>query len=252
VAGRRRRTPGLRREEVAQLADVGVTWYTWLEQGRDIGASTQVLTAISNALQLDPHERSHLFTLAGLSVPVFEDANPTIAPTVRLMLDKLEPYPACVLNGRFDILAYNRSYNLLVGGLDDLPFNDRNCIWLAFTNKVWRSSIVDWEAAVSRMVAGYRAAMAEHVAEPAWRCLIKRLHDASPEFTEMWERHEVRQPENRTKQFDHADVGLLRFDFAYLWLGERFGSRLVTYTPADLETAARLEELRRRAPSVAA
>ena len=158
--GGRRRTPGLRREEVAQLAGVGVTWYTWLEQGRDIRASDQVLGAIANTLQLDPHERAHLFILAGQPEPEVEKECRTITPAIHQMLGQLEPLPALVVNTRLDILAYNRAYDRMVGGLARFDFEDRNSLWLAFTDPAWRARIVDWRPAAQRLVAQFRAAMA--------------------------------------------------------------------------------------------
>jgi transcriptional regulator with XRE-family HTH domain len=241
--GGRRRTPGLRREEVAQLAGVGVTWYTWLEQGRDIHASEQVLGAIAGTLLLDPYERAHLFTLAGAPEPTVAKECTAVPAAVQLMLRQLEPLPASVVNARMDFLAYNRSYDRMVGGLDRLPFEDRNSLYLAFTNREWRSRLVDWDCTAPRMVAQFRAAMAQHVAEPSWKSLVKRLRDESPEFAAMWRQHEVRAPENQTKRLRHEEVGLLRLDYTQLWLGRHSELRLTTYTPADEETRVRLEAL---------
>jgi transcriptional regulator with XRE-family HTH domain len=242
--GSRRRTPGLRREEVAQLAGVGVTWYTWLEQGRHIHVSEQVLEAISRTLLLDPHERSHLFTLAGSPLPAAVQAEcDAVSPATRALLDKLEPFPASVTNGRFDLLAYNHAYTHLAGDLDALPFEDRNTMWLCFTHPSRRTMLLDRDEAMRRMVGQYRAAMAEHVGEPAWKCLVKRLQQASPEFVELWKRHDVIEPENATKRFLHPDVGLLQFTYTNLWLSPRMNVRLVTYVPADEGTRAAMERL---------
>ena len=241
--GGRRRTPGLRREEVAQLAGVGVTWYTWLEQGRDIRASEQVLDAVARTLMLDPHERSHLFTLAGAQEQTIEKECQSLSPAMQVLLDQLEPYPACVQNARFDVLAFNRCYGRMIGDIEALPFEDRNALWLAFTHPRWRETMIDWDDAVNRMVGQYRAAMAEHVAEPAWKGLVKRLHQASPEFTKVWDLHEVSTPENRTKRLLHWQVGLLRLDYTHLWLGPRRETRMITYTPADSDTRDRLARL---------
>jgi transcriptional regulator with XRE-family HTH domain len=245
ISSTRRRTPGLRREEVAQLAGVGVTWYTWLEQGRDIRASAQVLDAIARTLGFDEQERSHLFTLAGAA-----DASPAtrcarLSPAVELVLERFEPYPALAVNARFDILAYNRTWASSFPQIDSLPQDERNCLWLLFTNSQWRRTVLDWDEAATRMVAQYRAAMAEHVAEPAWKNLIARLHRASPEFAEMWARHDVRGPENAVKRIQHPLAGLLRLEYTYLWLDPGLGTRIVAYTPADARTAARLETLQR-------
>jgi transcriptional regulator with XRE-family HTH domain len=240
----RRRTPGLRREEVATLAGVGVTWYTWLEQGRDINASPQVLDAVARTLLLDAHEREHLFRLA--DVP---DTSPArecqgLPPTVQLLLDKVDPYPAVVRNARSDVLAFNDSYERMTGRrLSELPFEERNTLWSLFTSPQTRAAMVDWPDAARRMVAEYRAAMADHVAEPTWKCLVERLTKVSPEFAELWERHEVTAPENRTKRWLHPQVGLLNLNYTHLWLGQRLGTRMTTYTPADEQTALRLVEL---------
>jgi transcriptional regulator with XRE-family HTH domain len=236
----RRRTPGLRREEVAQLAGVGVTWYTWLEQGRDINASEQVLEAISRTLRLDPHEHVHLFTLAGAPEPPMETECRSISPAVHAMMRQLEPFPAVVKNARCDILAYNRAYNWLMGDIDAIPFEDRNTLLQSLTNPQWRKVLPDWETNIPRMVAGFRAAMAEHVAEPAWKCLVKRLRQESPVFERLWNQHDVSAARIMTKRFLHPDVGLLRFDFAYLYFGRHSETSMATYTPADEETAAKL------------
>lgn len=245
-AGGRRRTPGLRREEIAQLASVGVTWYTWLEQGRDINVSQQVLDAIARTLRLDPHERAHVFTLAGTPSRPNETESNALTPNIQRILDQLAPLPACAQNARYDLLAYNRTYNELMLNLDDLPFEERNCLWLSFTHPVWRETMVDWHDSTTRMVAQYRAAMAEHVGDPTWKCLVKRLQAVSPRFAELWQRHDVESPTSRPKRFLHRDVGLLVFKHTNLWLGPHLGTKIVTYTPADAETEARLQVLYHR------
>lgn len=241
--GGRRRTPGLRREEVAQLAGVGVTWYTWLEQGRDIHASEQVLSAIAATLKLDPYEQAHLYTLAGQPEPPMVKDCRVISPGVQVMLRQLEPIPAVVSNARFDILAYNRTYDRMVGGLEKLPFEDRNSLVLAFTSPQWRARIVDWEENIPRLVAQFRANMAQHVAEPSWKCLVKRLRCESPDFERLWSEHEVRAPENMRKRYLSAEVGLLRLDYTQLWFGQRSEIKLTTYAPADDETWQKLRAL---------
>jgi transcriptional regulator with XRE-family HTH domain len=239
----RRRTPGLRREELAQLAGVGVTWYTWLEQGRDINVSPQVLEAVCRTLMLDPHERSHVMTLAGFGEHRLAKECQVISPPVRAMLDALVPVPALVQNARFDVLAYNGVYGRLFGDLDAMPLEDRNTLWLAFTHPAWRNGMVEWEQMAHRLVAQYRLAMADHVGEPAWRALIARLSDASADFVRVWEEREVLGPENQTKLVMNEKVGLLKLDSTHYWLGPRPGARLIVYTPACRETRERLEKL---------
>jgi transcriptional regulator with XRE-family HTH domain len=243
----RRRTPGLRREEVATLAGVGVTWYTWLEQGRDINASVQVLDSVARTLLLDPHEREHLFRLAEVPDGTTPPDCEAVPGEIQVLLDQLAPYPACVRNARFDILGFNSAYEQIMGPLTGAPFEERNALWRVFTRPACRTSIVDWPEVARRIVAEYRSAMAEHVAEPAYKCLVTRLARVSPEFAELWERHEVAAPENRTKKWLHPEVGLLRLNYTNLWLGQKLGTRMVTYTPADEPTAQRLRELSARA-----
>ena len=241
--GGRRRTSGLRREEVAQLAGIGVTWYTWLEQGRDIVVSDSVLEAIARTLLLEPQERSHLFTLAGAQPPALQYECPVVTPAMRVLLEKMDPFPVGIQSPRYDLLAYNRTYARMIDDLEQIPPDERNTLWLSFTHPAWRVGLVDWEDAVSRMVAQYRAAMAEHVGEPGWKSLLKRLRAVSPEFVEVWERHEVRAPENHTKRFLNPLVGLMQFHHTHLWLGPQHGTRMVSYVPADDESARRLKRL---------
>jgi transcriptional regulator with XRE-family HTH domain len=241
VAGRRR-TPGLRREEVAQLAGVGVTWYTWLEQGRDINASEQVLHAIAGTLGLDHHERSHLFMLAGAPEPPAEQESKAVPPPVRTMLGRLEPFPAAVYNGRTDILAYNRTHNWLFG-IDELPFTERNAMLQCFTNPGWQARLPDWTDGMPHSVAQLRASMAEHIGDPHWKSLVRRLREESAAFDALWNRHDVQPMSNRSKRVLHPEVGVLLFDCTHLWFGRRSEIRLTTFVPADAESAAKLPHL---------
>jgi transcriptional regulator with XRE-family HTH domain len=232
----RRRTPGLRREEVAHLAGMGVTWYTWLEQGRNIKVSEQVLAAIARTLRLDPYERAHLYALAGHPAPPRERDSAAIPSALLVMMRQLEPIPAALINARFDLLAYNRTYERLVGGVDDLPFEDRNWLVLMFTSPRWRTTMLDWEDAATRLVGRFRSGMAEHAAESGWKGLVRRLRQESAEFARLWEQHEVRGPENFTKRFLHPEAGLLTLDYTQLSFGERSAIKLATYTPVDDES----------------
>ncbi|MEU8586933.1 helix-turn-helix transcriptional regulator [Streptomyces sp. NPDC048664] len=241
--GRRRRTPGLRREEVAQLSAVGVTWYTWLEQARDIQVSVQVLDALARTLLLDASERAHLFNLAGAVDPAPGASCTPVTDAQRILLEQLEPLPACITNSRYDIVAYNRTYGLLLCDLDAVPPEDRNCLVLCYTHPDWRAATVDLEASMRVMAAKFRANMAGHLGEPAWKTLLKRLTTQSAEFREVWERHEVVGSVGKRKKFLNAHVGLLRLDHTDLWLAPTNGARMVSYAPADDETRERLERL---------
>ncbi|MFG2805668.1 MULTISPECIES: helix-turn-helix domain-containing protein [Streptomyces] len=247
--GRRRRTPGLRREEVAQLSAVGVTWYTWLEQARDIQVSVQVLDALARALLLDPSERAHLFRLAGAADPTPATTCPSVTPAMRTLLEQVEPFPACLQNSRYDILAHNRTYGLLLCDLDAVPPEDRNCILLSYTHAEWQSSIVHLEETQRLMAARFRATMAGHLTEPAWKMLLDRLHAESPAFRAAWDRHEVVAHRSKRKEFRNRHVGRVTVDHTDLWLTPGTGPRIVTYVPADEESRERLDMLQAMALS---
>ncbi|MFJ3493067.1 helix-turn-helix transcriptional regulator [Streptomyces sp. NPDC086091] len=246
--GARRRTPGLRREEVAHLSAVGVTWYTWIEQARDIQVSVQVLDALARTLLLDASERAHLFQLAGAADPSPASSCTGITDALRATLMQLDPLPACIQNSRYDILAYNRTYARLLCDLDAIPPEDRNCMLLVHTDPGWRSSIVHLDETTRLMAAKLRAAMAGHLSEPAWKTLLGRLQAASPEFRENWERYEIVANRSKTKLFRNAHVGLLTLSHTDLWLSPQQGARMVTYTPVDTESRERLEKLYRMFP----
>jgi MmyB-like transcription regulator ligand binding domain len=202
-----------------------------------------VLDAIARTLQFDSHEHSHLFTLAGIATTTVAAQCIELCPTVQPLLDQLEPFPACVLNDRLDLLAYNRVYASFFEDLDAIPVEDRNLPWLTFTDAAWRRPIVDWDESVGNLVAEYRAAMARHLDEPAWKLLVARLHRASPEFRAFWERHDVQSVVSRRKRALHPTAGLLSVEYTNLWLGERHGTRIVAFTPADERTRKRLDAL---------
>jgi hypothetical protein len=229
---------------VAQLSGVGVTWYTWLEQGRDINVSAQVVDAIARTLRLDRHEWAHLSTLAGIPTPgPAPDQCAALTPGVRKLLHQLAPYPAVVLNDRFDMLAYNATYRIGMVDLDTLPRDDHNALWLGFTNEQWKACLVDKETAQGRLVASFRSAMANHLGESAWQELAQRLLKCSPEFAEIWERHDVGPYGLTSKDIDSPLVGLLRLDSSSLWLSQAGNVRLVAYSPRDDDTAAKLDKL---------
>jgi transcriptional regulator with XRE-family HTH domain len=248
--GSRRRTPGLRREEVAHLAGVGVTWYTWLEQGRDINASAQVLEAVARTLRMDHQERLHLFRLAGIASLAADSECAMLPDHVQDVLDQLDPFPAVISSPRFDLLAYNRAYNFLVDDLDALPDDERNLIWLYFTHPAWARVCDGWDAAGDHLVAQLRSSMASHLDDPLWTELVDRLLATSPGFARRWERHDVTTRPVTVKRFRNGLVGDLQLHATKLWLGRTGVAQLTTYSPADEETRLRLERLVERTPAL--
>ncbi|MDR6868327.1 transcriptional regulator with XRE-family HTH domain [Microbacterium resistens] len=248
--GTRRRVLGLRREEVAQLAGVGLTWYTWLEQGRPIAASEQVLAAIARALLLTDDERDHLFALAGLAIPEREGMSCVHAAHLDL-LEKVMPYPAAVQTARFDVLAYNRVYRFLFQDLDEIAPEDRNCARLIFTDLHWQQAHADLDNAQRRIVARVRAAYGRHRDEPGWQRFVTDLRSTSPAFAELWERGDVATERSALKRLRHHLLGELNLEMTSMWLDEMMGARLVWFAPADAATASRLEQLERMTRDVA-
>jgi transcriptional regulator with XRE-family HTH domain len=233
--GFRRRTPGLRREEVAQLAGVGVTWYTWLEQGRPIQVSAQVLTAIARTLRLDEAEREHMFRLAEMPLvaPATEDT--PVPAAVLEILGALQPLPAMLLNSRYDVLADNSGYRRLFREWPTLPPGRHNVLWCCF-NLPTREYYLNLDEQLPRMVGTLRAAFAQHLGEPAWTGFIQQLSLASPEFAQLWARHDVAQPTTMIKQFWSAGDGALTMLSTSLAVAGMPEARIVTYTPADERT----------------
>ncbi|MEV5526048.1 helix-turn-helix transcriptional regulator [Streptomyces prunicolor] len=242
--GFRRRTPGLRREEVAQLSGVGVTWYTWLEQGRPINASAQVLDAVARTLRLDAPEREHLYHLA--EVPY---AHPpeviarSVGPEIQGILDALEPRPAVVYNSRYDILATNSPYRTVFWP-EPLPSGPMpNVLWKLFTVPEEECPLLYRETELPVMVATLRSAYGVHTGEPAWEEFIRGLSAASPLFARLWRSGDVAEPGRRVKTFRHEEVGQMRMTSVSLSVNGMPECRIVVYTPADEETRLRAEAL---------
>lgn len=231
----RRRTPGLRREEVAMLADVGVTWYTAGAGagGESVGGGAGgggECPAVQSAG--DPASvRARRADPAG-SHPVTVCEG--ISPWTRRMLDSLMPQPASIQKPNFDIVAWNDSFCRLMGiDFATLPEEDRNCIYLYLTHETWRSRIENRDV-LPTFVSYFRAAMAEHRGDPAWENKLARFFAASSEFEALWhQRYEVRGVENQIKHFNHPQLGRFSLQQMYWYSAPRNGSRLLVYLPMD-------------------
>ncbi|QDQ16315.1 helix-turn-helix transcriptional regulator [Streptomyces spectabilis] len=247
--GPRRRTPGLRREEVAQLSGVGVTWYTWLEQGRPINASAQVLDAVARTLRLDRAEHEHLYHLAEVPYAVrHEAAAEAVGAEIQGIIDALDPHPAVVYNTRYDILATNPAYRDLFLVPETEAIGVPNVLWTLFVVPRSDCPLVFRDSELPVMVATLRGAYGRHVGEPAWEEFVRGLSLASPEFADLWASGNVIPPGPRVKTFRHTAVGELRMTSVSLSINGMPECRIVAYTPDDEETrrgVARLRELRR-------
>ncbi len=234
--GPRRRTPGLRREELALLAGVGITWYTWLEQGRPINASMQVLDAVARALNLDRVEREHLYQLAEATPVRSWVASTTVPQAVLDILASFEPFPAILVNTRYDVLESNRGHRAVFSDWHSMPCIHRNLLWCGVTEPTAREKFLNYDEEVPYLVARLRAGYAAHIGDPDWEEDIRRLAELSPEFTELWARHEVAEPEVRTRIFLDAEAGKLTFSTTELDVSAVPGLRIIAYTPNDDHT----------------
>jgi transcriptional regulator with XRE-family HTH domain len=244
--GTRRRTPGLRREEVAQIAGISVGWYTWLEQGREINVSEQTLDSIARTLQLTPIERLHLFRLASKFTPITttdeNDGPPSGA--LQRVLDNQGANPAYVMNWRWDTIRWNRAACAVFCDFNQMPqLLDRNIVYLMFTNPTIRTVIVDWKRHAQRVLAQFRADYAEYRCDPAFGELIGMLKGLSSEFNEWWDRREVGAKAETRKTVNHPKVGRLELEQTAYRLEDDRSSRLVLYMPVDEATTQRLQQL---------
>ena len=244
-AGGNRRTPGLRREEVATIAGLSITWYTWLEQAREIRVSRQVLRSLARALGLDPVERAHLFRLAG-EVPPSDTRtrNPTELPhQYEMLLTHLDPNPAFIVNHRFDVLAWNTGCELLYGDLAALPVERRNVLWLTFTSPEVRSMSDNWEEEASHTLALFRAQVGEGVLEPDIAAIVTELEGASEEFERLWRRKELAPfvPQKRTVH--HPQLGTIALDYVKMHVAGDDKTLVCYMAPPGSELADRMRKL---------
>jgi transcriptional regulator with XRE-family HTH domain len=240
--GFRRRTPGLRREEVALLAGVGTTWYTWLEQGRDVRPSIEVLSALADALKLDPAERRHLFVLTDRPLPETRPSGPErVEEPLRRMLESLTGQPAYVLGRRWDVLAWNRAAERLFGDYARLAGDERNILHMVFANPAHRRLLVDWEELAPATMAMFRADSARYAGDPDFERLIASLMKTSREFREWWPRHEVLRRLSSQKRIQHQTAGRMVFEHTSFAVTDHPDMKLVVYTP--LEEARSIEKL---------
>jgi transcriptional regulator with XRE-family HTH domain len=240
-----RRTPGLRREEVATLAGISATWYTWLEQAREIGVSRNVLARLSGVLGLDPAERAHVFRLAGHMPPVRETPPPSeCGAPHQMLLAQLDPNPAVLTNRRLDVIAWNRGYELLCGDLGSLPRSDRNLLWLTFMDPRVRALSTQWETEASAILGQFRDRLGDRVAEPATRALVARLQEASADFRRLWQAMAVAPSRPRRRPIVHPRLGRIELETMELAVSDGGGVTVIaSLAPPGSALAERLSAL---------
>ena len=230
-----RRTPGLRREEVAALAGISIDYYIRLEQGKETNPSTVILDALTSALRLDEEEHSHLYALANYVAqrPSHRPAtrSRTVRPGILQLLETLRPCPAYVLSTTSDILAANPEGLALLAGITDWPPKQRNTTRYTFLHPSARTVFADWDKAASGSVAQLRTAVAADPEAPDLVALVEELAAGSPEFAKLWRRYDVRHRRSEQKTFHHPQVGELTFAYEVVNLDED-GQRMTIYQAA--------------------
>ncbi|GFN33844.1 helix-turn-helix transcriptional regulator [Paenibacillus xylaniclasticus] len=250
--GTRRRTPGLRREEVAALAGVSTTWYTWLEQGRDIQASPAVLDAIASALQLTHDERNYLYGLAlessslsiGSSVEQYPYSHDAISPPLRKILQELRQCPSIVSDRRCQIVGWNDAASHVFLDFAQVPEEERNMIRLLFTRQELRRLAVNWKQFASGFLSIFRAYYGKYVEDEWYDRFLAEMSSLHPEFQELWEHSRVSTAPEVVLEFRHAKAGKMLFHLTSLQLQGGSDLRCSIYTPApESSTEAKLVKL---------
>ncbi|GIP39003.1 transcriptional regulator [Paenibacillus sp. J31TS4] len=249
--GTRRRTPGLRREEVAQLAGVSTTWYTWLEQGRDIRMSSSVLDSIASALRLTVDERKYLFSLAldspaGSLRPAGEE-QPVISPSLAKILEELRSCPTIISDRRCQIVGWNEAASHVFLDFDRLEPGERNMIRLLFTRQEFRRLAGNWDQFVRGFLAIFRAYYGQYVEDEWYEAFLAEMKETDPAFLRLWESSEVSTAPEVLLEFRHAKAGKMHFHLTSLQVQGGADLRCSIYTPApDTDTERKLKRLLER------
>ena len=242
----RRRTPGLRREEVAQRANISATWYTWLEQGRGGAPSADVLDRVARALMLTDAEREHLFLL-GLGRPpeVRYQKNEGVTPRLQRVLDALDPSPALIRTATWDVLAWNRAATVMQTDYGSLPPEQRNLLRITFLDPRARAVQYDWESVARFVIGAFRADAARAGAAAEVEPLVNELCRLSPEFKAMWADTAIRSHGEGVKHIRHPILGPLAFEYSAFAVDGRSDLSMVIYNPATAADADKISSLMR-------
>ncbi|GGH80149.1 transcriptional regulator with XRE-family HTH domain [Pullulanibacillus pueri] len=245
--GTRRRTPGLRREEVAQLANVSTTWYTWLEQGREIKVSDTVLDSVSNALQLNTDERNYLYALAvdnGSRSLSIQQKEITIPPSLNKILQELQFCPTIVTDRRCNIVGWNKAASHVFVEFEHIPSEERNLIEVVFARKELRALATNWEHFVKGFLAIFRTYYGHYVADPWYARFIKKMERTYPDFIRLWNQSEVHSAPELQIEFRHSKAGKMFFNLTSLQVHGEDDLRCSVYTPIeDTDTETKIKRL---------
>ncbi|MBR0869337.1 helix-turn-helix domain-containing protein [Bradyrhizobium tropiciagri] len=250
-AAERRRTPGLRREEVAQRANISPTWYTWLEQGRGGAPSADVLDRIARALMLTDVEREHLFLLGlGRAPEVRYQRSEGVTPRLQRVLDALSPSPAVIRSATWDVVAWNRAASVMLTDYGALPPHQRNILRFIFLDPRVRAAQYDWESVARFVVGAFRVDAARAGAATAVQPFVDELCRLSPEFAAMWRDNDVRSHGEGVKHLRHPILGPIAFEYSAFAVDGRPDLSMVVYNPIEPEVADKIRELMEKAPAL--
>ncbi|HEX4178549.1 MAG TPA: helix-turn-helix transcriptional regulator [Rhizomicrobium sp.] len=240
----RRRTPGLRREEVAARANVSTTWYTWLEQGRGGAPSADVLDRIARALMLTEVEREHLFLLGlGRAPEVKYRESESISPRLQRLLDTLEVAPALIRTATWDVVAWNRASTVVLADYAAMEAVKRNAIRLIFLDPSVRAAQPDWESVARFVVGSFRADATRAGATEQVKALVDEMCARSEDFARLWHDHDVRHHGEGTKFIKHRKAGLIGLEYSAFAVDARPDLTLVVYNPATAKDADKIRRL---------
>jgi transcriptional regulator with XRE-family HTH domain len=238
----RRRTAGLRREEVAELAGISTAWYTYLEQGREVQPSREALDGIASALHLTTIERDYLYALA-LPPPPKETVNDEVPLPLQRLLDNFGVYPAYVTGHTWDILAWNQATCRLFTDFGAMPKRERNLVRYVFTDAQLRRMYTDWEGNARRLLAEFRMSFGLDIGEPRFVEIISELLCLSEEFAQWWVKHDVHAQGSGIKDLQHPRVGRLQLEYATFQSNDNPRFTLITYTAVDKVSEEKLYRL---------
>jgi len=244
-AGVRRKVPGLRREEIAELAGIGATWYTWLEQGREVNVSARTLQQLADALRLTPEERRYLFALTGQQASVVNTNNDAVMMEGLCgMLHELDPNPAYILNECWDLVAWNSAAIKVFGRFEDRPERERNLMWLLFTDPYLRKLHFDWDSFAHCILIGLRGEIVSVPTNPRLATVTCALRQSSKEFSAWWSTHDVVLPQPQFRMLRHPKAGKLTLNLTILQVFRAPHLKLFSFTPVKgTETEERLASL---------
>lgn len=230
--GTHRRTPGLRREEVASLSGIGLTWYTWIEQGRPIQVSAQVLESLARTLMLDKQETIHLYILAGQALPTsFPNYSESVNPMLQHVLDSLEFSPAMIIDAHWNVIAWNKAASKLSLDYSKIDIYKRNVLRIMFTNEEFKKTFSDWNSAAQGMVARFRIVYSKFIDDPWIEEFVNELKRESKEFDLWWSMHNVKTENNRFKTIIDPILGKLDFEETSYIVADNSNLIMNVFTP---------------------